>query len=57
MADRLKLDTTDFLELDSTTDKLELEAAAAAFVPYPNPRYALTAGHQPMSGGMQGDNR
>lgn len=26
--------------------------AAAAFVPYPNPRYALTAGMQPMSAGV-----
>ena len=27
-------------------------AAAASFVPYPNPRYALTGGHQPLGGGI-----
>lgn len=27
--------------------------AAAGFIPYPNPRYAMTGGMQPMSGGMQ----
>ena len=29
-----------------------LPAAAVAFVPYPNPRYALTGGMQPMDGGV-----
>ena len=28
-----------------------IAAAAAGFVPYPNPRYALTGGMQPMAGG------
>ena len=27
--------------------------AAGGFIPYPNPRYGMMAGHQPMSGGMQ----
>ena len=27
------------------------DQAAAGFVPYPNPRYALTGGMQPMAGG------
>lgn len=28
------------------------EDQASGFVPYPNPRYSLTSGMQPMSGGV-----
>lgn len=30
----------------------EDQAAVAAFVPYPNPRYVMTGGMQPMQGGV-----